>query len=158
MAIKIGARYNGRMRHGRLLALILGLLIAASASAQGPGWPTIDQKTMDQGAGMLRQAWKQVQEKGPAAAEQVIRQAPQQFKEIRVQTDRAVAQVNRWAKEKRLDERKNLALELWRIRGSLDLMALLESDILHEITGIDHKTLKNLRVQIEKAQAMLRMR
>lgn len=119
---------------------------AFAAHAQSP-W--------DQGTAFLKSAWKRVEQEGPKAAEAAIRSAPERFKQVKTQVTGLQTQVQRWAKEKKLEERKNLALELWRIRGSLDLMALLEPEMLHRLTGIDAKTLKGLQSQVADLQSRL---
>jgi hypothetical protein len=128
-----------------LAAAILGG--AALAAAQSP---------LEQGTAFFQNAWKRVQSEGPAAAERIVRAAPERFRKVKGRVQELTKLTREWADEKRLDERKNLVLELWRVRGSLDLMSLLNPDILESLTGIDAKTLRQLRAQTERAQAMLR--
>jgi hypothetical protein len=128
-----------------LAAAIFGA--AALAAAQSP---------LEQGIAFFQNAWKRVQSEGPAAAERIVRAAPERFRKVRGRVQELTKLTREWADEKRLEERKNLVLELWRVRGSLDLMSLLNPDVLESLTGIDAKTLRQLRAQTERAQAMLR--
>jgi hypothetical protein len=131
------------LRHLFFVLLLSGV---ALASAQSP---------LEQGSAFFQNAWKRVQAEGPAAAEKLVRATPERFKRVKGQVGGLTKDVQVWAKDRKLEEKKNLALELWRVRGSLDLMALLNPDILEQLTGIDGKTLRSLRSQVEKAQGLL---
>lgn len=122
------------------------IAVASLASAQTP---------LEQGQTFFQNAWKRVQAEGPAAAERLVRATPERFKKVKGRVAELSKLTREWADEKKLEEKKNLALELWRVRGSLDLMALLNPDVLEQLTGIDAKTLRNLRAQTEKAQTLL---
>lgn len=131
----------------RHLFFVLLLSGAAFAGAQ--------QSPLEQGSAFFQNAWKRVQAEGPAAAEKLIRSTPERFRRVKGQVGDLTKDVQVWARDRKLEEKKNLALELWRVRGSLDLMALLNPDILEQLTGIDGKTLRSLRSQVEKAQGLL---
>lgn len=128
--------------------LLAGLALASAAFAGA-------QTPLEQGSAFFQNAWKRVQSEGPAAAERLVRATPERFKKVKGRVMELSKATREWADERRLDEKKNLALELWRVRGSLDLMSLLNPDVLEQLTGIDGKTLRNLRAQTEKAQALL---
>ena len=53
-------------------------------------------------------------------------------------------------------ERLALAAQLWKLRGSLDLLSLLGPRMLHDLTGLDLKTLTGLRTQIAGAMKSAR--
>ncbi len=129
------------LRLGIAIAVVVGL-----ATAQSP---------LEQGQAFFQSAWKRVQAEGPAAAERIVRAAPERFRKVKGRVAELQRMTREWADEKRLDERKNLAIELWRIRGSLDLMALLNPEVMESLTGVDAKTLRQLRAQVDRAQATL---
>jgi hypothetical protein len=54
-----------------------------------------------------------------------------------------------------LQQKLNLALELWRIRASLDLLSLADPATLKELTGLDLPDLRDLRRRFNKAQSIL---
>jgi hypothetical protein len=130
----------------RHLIAVATLSASAFAGAQTP---------LEQGQSFFQNAWKRVQSEGPAAAERLVRAAPERFKKVKGRVGELTKLTQQWTEERKLEEKKNLALELWRVRGSLDLMSLLNPDVLEQLTGIDGKTLRNLRAQTEKAQALL---
>ncbi|MGV3614866.1 MAG: hypothetical protein ACO1SV_05985 [Fimbriimonas sp.] len=132
-----------------LRPFLAAVALCGFASAQTP---------LEQGTSFFQNAWKRVQSEGPAAAERLVRATPERFKKVKARVGELSKLTADWADEKRLEERKNLVMELWRVRGSLDLMSLLNPDVLEQLTGIDGKTLRHLRAQTEKAQAMLRLK
>ena len=95
-------------------------------------------------------AWKTVQEQGKPAAEKIVRQWPKRFQAVKQQ----VADLSKQTHEKLvamdLEQKKNLALELWRVRKSLDLMTLLRPDVLQSLTGLDTSGLAVLENQVQK--------
>lgn len=122
------------------------LMAAALAPAQNP-W--------DQGATFVRGAWEKVKTQGPVAAEAAVRATPARFKQVQKQVVAAQKQVTAMIKNAKLEEKRNLALQLWEIRGSLDLMALLNPDTLEALTGVDATMLRKLRAETAKLEALV---
>jgi hypothetical protein len=93
-------------------------------------------------------AWKTVQEKGRPAAEGFVRQWPKRFQAVK----KEVADLNKTVHDKvasmDLEGKKNVALELWRVRKSLDLMALLDPNVLHSLTGLDTAAVSSMEKQV----------
>lgn len=130
----------------RLLSLALIGALAAHGWSQTP-W--------EQGTAFVNKAWQKVQSQGASAAESAVRQAPARFRDVKRQVQSVSKQVQRMAKSARLEEKKNLALQLWEIRGSLDLMALLNPDTLEALTGIDAPLLRKLRNETARLEALM---
>jgi hypothetical protein len=128
----------------RLFAIVGLLSLAVLTPAQNP---------LDQGAAFLKGAWSRVKNEGPAAAERAVRTAPAKFKDVEKRVKQLGKDAERWSKDARLEEKKNIALQLWEIRGSLDLMSLVNPDTLEAVLGIDSATLRSLRAQVMKLEA-----
>lgn len=94
-------------------------------------------------------AWKTVQEKGRPAAEQFVRQWPKRFQSVK----KEVADLGKTVHDKvaamDLEQKKNVALELWRVRKSLDMMALLDPSVLHSLTGLDVAAVESMEKQVQ---------
>jgi hypothetical protein len=116
------------------------------------------QKTAQQDSafmGWVHDAWKTVQEKGKPAAEAFVRQWPKRFQSVK----KEVADLTKTVRDKvaamDLEQKKNIALELWRVRKSLDLMTLLDPDVLHSLTGLDVSTVSSLESQVQHLLAVV---
>ena len=97
--------------------------------------------------GWVHDAWKTVQEEGRPAAERIVKEWPKRFQDIKA----TVGELNKKAHDKvdamNLEQKKQMLLELWRVRKSLDLLTLLKPDVLHSVTGLDTSGLKALEDQ-----------
>jgi hypothetical protein len=104
----------------------------------------------------VHNAWKTVQEQGRPAAERIVRQWPKRFQAVKQQ----VADLSKTVHEKisamDLEQKKNLIVELWRVRKSLDLMTLLQPELLHSLTGLDTVGLASLENQVQRLTAAVR--
>jgi len=100
--------------------------------------------------GWVHNAWKTVQEEGRPAAERLVKQFPKRFQDMKT----TVAGLNKRAHDSidamDLEQKKNLLIEIWRVRKSLDLMTLLKPEVLQSLTGMDTSGLKALESQATK--------
>ncbi len=103
---------------------------------------------LQQGVAWMEGAWSSAQKQGKPAAEKLIRNFPDRFKSIPKQIRELNKKYARSIGEVKLEERKAMLQELWRVRQSVNLMALLDSGVLEQITGIDSKMLKSAQQQV----------
>lgn len=78
----------------------------------------------------------------------MIREFPERFKAMPKRAADLQKRFGRTVANLKLDEKRAMALELWRIRQGLNLMALLDSGLLEQLTGIDAKVLRVAQQQV----------
>jgi hypothetical protein len=110
---------------------------------------------LDTASTWLQTQWQRVQNEGRPAAERIVREFPARFKDMKGQVARLSKLAGQFSDTHHLEEKKTLLLELWRVRGSLNLLALLSPDMLHLLTGLDMKTLNAMRAQVSAARARI---
>lgn len=125
---------------------MMAIGLTGSQQSQGP---------VDTGMHWLRSAWAKVKAEGQPAAEAVVREGSAKFRAIPAQFDAMATKAAKTYKDMRLEDKKAFILELWRVRQSLNVMVLLDPDVLHEITGIDAKVLRNTIDRANKLYAKL---
>ena len=125
----------------RISALILFICAASFSSSQLPTW--------DGMVSTARTAWKRTVELGKPLAERIAREAPERFRVARRQATTLVARARKYAASGDLEQKQSLAAELWRVRGSLDLMSLLSPETLR-MFGIDVPDLTKLREDVTR--------
>lgn len=81
---------------------------------------------------------------GRAYAEGLVRKTPKTFANVRREVEGLGKRVAKNGALRDLDEKRRYVAELWRLRASLDLMALLDARTLEMLTGIDAKTIASL--------------
>lgn len=122
---------------------ILAALMATSAFAPA------QEQTATQGAvSWLQQQWKRVEDSGRPMAEKIVREFPQRFKDMKAQVANVSKLTASFSEAHQLPQKQALLVELWRVRGSLNLLSLLSPDILHQLTGLDAKTLQSMTAEV----------
>ena len=126
---------------------VLFCLCFSVGFAQSSGPSIKASKPVEQESGFMswvHDAWKTVQDQGKPAAERIVKQFPKRFKAIKQQ----VADLSKTVHDKvlamDLEQKKNLVIELWRVRKSIDLLTLLQPEVLHSLTGLDTAGLATL--------------
>ncbi|RYG22423.1 hypothetical protein EON82_17140 [bacterium] len=132
----------------RSVAFLACLIIASSTSAQLPSWDNV--------VSTAKAAWKKTVEAGKPLAEQIAKETPERFRIAKNQALSLVRRAEKMANGADLQHKKELAAELWRVRGSLDLMALLDPQTL-KMFGIDVPDLNKLRANVNRQLSKLRV-
>ena len=131
-----------------LTSLVAATVIALTGAQEAKG-------PVETGMSWLRSAWSSVEKQGRPAAEKAIKEMPKFFsglpKRVTQMTDKAA----KVYKDMKLEDKKAFVLELWRVRQSLNLMALLDPEVLQNLTGIDAKVLKTAMDTANKLYAQL---
>jgi hypothetical protein len=103
----------------------------------------------------FRNAWTSVRRDGPVAAEKLVRDFPERFKDLPKQAAELQQRASRLSSGLQLEERRTLLMELWRVRHAINVMALLEPRLLEHLTGVDPETLRAMTAHVERARARL---
>lgn len=133
-----------------LVALSSSSLAQSGQKESGLGLPSASAATS-----WIQNQWAKVQREGKPVAERIVREAPEQFQKIKQTAPSLMKRIEIWSRQGTPEQRAQLLGELWRLRGSLDLMALLEPETLENLTGIDAKLLKELRAKATSAYATI---
>jgi hypothetical protein len=132
-----------------MLTPFIAAVAIAATGAQAHETP------VQSGLSWFRSAWTKVQKEGRVAAEQIVRETPETFKAL----PKKVASMTHRAAEvyqgMKLEDKKEFVVELWRVRQSLNLMALLDPQVLEQLTGIDAKVLKTATANANRLYAQL---
>ncbi|MDR3690219.1 MAG: hypothetical protein P4L46_12620 [Fimbriimonas sp.] len=124
------------------MLVLCGVLNACGQSAPKPA-------IKDDGSfmGWVHSAWEKVQREGRPAAEKVVRQWPKRFQDVKSTCTELNKRARTTIDRMDLEQKKNMLVEIWRVRKSLDLMTLLKPEVLQSLTGMDTSGLKTLEDQ-----------
>jgi hypothetical protein len=125
----------------RALVLLALLAVAAASNAQLPRWTQV--------VATAKAGWKSAVEAGRPLATRIAKETPERFRAARRRADDLLAQGDRYLKSGDLQHKQALVAELWRVRGSLDLMSLLDPMTL-KMLGIDVPDLTKLRANVSR--------
>ena len=139
----------------RLLPLILSLSVTLAAAQDSPP-PVPESQSVPKPisvdlvkdyAKLLAQRYSNPKDL-QATADRLARHYAGELQKIRREVSFLVSMASDKARDLGLQERLNVALELWRVRASLDLLALANPETLHELTGMTLPDLSRLRKQV----------
>jgi hypothetical protein len=82
------------------------------------------------------------------SADRLARNYAGALQTVRKEVKLLVAQASQRIDDLAIQQKLNLALELWRVRASLDLLSLMNPDTLHELTGLNLPDLSRLQKQV----------
>jgi len=100
---------------------------------------------------------------GKYGSEAVLREKADKLARLYSEKLRSIRHQIEWAEslgaskiqEMGWQEKLNLAMELWRIRSSLDLLSLVTPDTFKEVTGFDLPDFKALRDSYNRTESQL---
>ncbi len=131
--------------------LVLCLFACFGFAQNGAG-----QKQQDSGfMSWVHDAWKTVQDQGKPAAEKIVRQFPKRFQGMKEHVSELSKTIHNKVKEFDVEQKRNLMVELWRMRKSIDLLTLLRPDVLQSLTGLDTTGLAAMEDTVKNLMAVL---
>lgn len=135
----------------RLSRLILATLLIIPTAGWAKPNPTTETLTF------LRQSWSLVSKDGPKALNAAKLHWPDQVRRVKDEVSTLQSKCDKGVSQLGLTEKVALVGELWRVRSSINLLALLDPQMLHNVTGLDPKALDNLRKQAETLRTRVRI-
>ena len=96
----------------------------------------IAQSPTDRASAWLVNAWTTVKKQGKSAADRVVRESPAKFKDIKKQVQSVTRICAKGIDSLDLDGKKRVVEQLWRVRSSLNLLALANPNTLTYV-GVD---------------------
>lgn len=152
-----------------LVALALGVLTTSSPAVvmpqqgkqnEGQGfW----ERALDISIEAAKRGYDFLMKEGRPVAENLVRTAPQHYKSLsaNIKAFSKQAGIDLSDAEKGLEsikERKELLLQFWRLRTSLNVAMLVDPDLLRNVTGIDQLTLATAIKDFDKVAAAINKR
>jgi len=92
---------------------------------------------------------------GRPYAEKFAKQFPKRFESLKQTAMQEVKRAQKALDDSDLKQKQMFALELWRVRQSLDLATLLSPPVLKEMTGLDVPTVNDLKSRVVKLEKSL---
>lgn len=151
------------------LALTVGLNAASAKASEIPQQGNQNdghgfwERALDISIEAAKRGYDFLIKEGKPVAENLVRTAPQHYKAL-------TASVKAFSKQAGIDlsgaergiesikERKELLLQFWRLRTSLNVAMLVDPDLLRNVTGIDQLTLVTVIKDFDRVSAAINKR
>ena len=95
----------------------------------------------------LGQSWQQFRAR-------VQQESVRQAKNLEAQSN----QLRKRVEDAKLDEKRALIQEFWRIRKSVDFLALMDEEVLEAVTGLDRATVSRISATMRTVASLLAIR
>jgi hypothetical protein len=146
------------MRITKILAVIVGLYAFGQVASAQTAWDATTkaaQAAASQSAKWISVQWGKVQAHGKPMADRIVREFPAQFKNIPAQVTHLAELTAQISDPTRLGEKQRLLAELWRVRGSLNLLALCSPELVQQVSGLDMRQVAFLQSQVMALRSKL---
>jgi hypothetical protein len=129
-------------RHAGIGALFLFTLSSVSLAQSSQN---LAEKSLDFAISAAKQVVTEVQKHGRPFAEGVVKNAPASYKATRKSLADFAKKVEKGDIGKTVIQQKELLLELWRMRGAINVMSFLDPKVLKSYTGLEVPELTKMK-------------
>lgn len=148
------------MKAGRVWSCLglVGLLIATGLAnpQQNSASQNLAEKSLDLAISAAKQLMVQLEKQGRPFAEGVVKNAPTYYKATQKTLTDFAKRVEKGDLGKTTLQQKELLLELWRMRGAINVMSFLDPKVLKSYTGIDVPQLANMKTLLGNTEKQLK--
>lgn len=131
---------------------VVGLLLAACASQAQQSWA---ERALQLGIDKAKEFVTGIQKEGRPLAEKMLKAAPDYYKGAKAEVLNFAKRVKNDRLPTDLIEKQKLVLELWRLRGAINVLALSDPSLLKTF-GIDPKIANSLSTTILSVERLLK--
>lgn len=118
---------------------------AAGQSGEKPWFQAMWDQGVDVSIKAVKQGYEVLQKQGRPMAENILKATPGAFKTLQDNLNQVIKKVGPELKPSSLQQKKELLLELWRLRSAIDVAALADPQLLKMTTGIDLNQLTGMQ-------------
>lgn len=127
-----------------------------SGGALAQSSQSMAEKSLDFAISAAKQVVTEVQKHGRPFAEGVVKSAPASYKATRKSLTDLAKKVEKGDLGKTVIQQKELLLELWRMRGAINVMSFLDPRVLKTYTGLEVPELSKMKTMLASTEKQLK--
>ena len=140
----------------RFVLVLVGLVLVATSFAQQTESPSWSDRAVSTSISVAKGIWERVQKEGKPLAEKMLRAAPEYYKGAQTQLQALVKRVDKADIPKTFSEKQKLALELWKIRGAINVMALSDPEVVKTLLNYRPETVQKMQKDLQATETKLK--
>lgn len=144
----------------RLLLAILVMAFALSACAQQSSTSqqplTWSDRAVAASIAFAKNVWERVQKEGQPFATKMLKTAPEYYKGVQKSVQDFVKKVQTSEIPQTFSEKQQLALELWKLRGAINVMALSDPEVLKMLLNIQPAAVQKMQKDLKQTEGKLK--
>jgi hypothetical protein len=126
----------------RLILIVFAALCIGSAQAQQPQQMSWSDRAVAGSIAFAKNLWQRVEKEGRPLADRLLKSAPSYYKGANAQLQALIKRVDQADIPKTFSEKQRMALEIWKIRGAIDVMALSDPEVLKSLLNYQPSTVQ----------------
>jgi hypothetical protein len=140
------------MKKSLMVAGICLISLVAQAQQSSNLW----EKAQDVSIATAKSLWNRLQKEGKPLANKLLKAAPDYYKGAQKMLSEFSKRVETSDLGKTTKEKKDFALELWKMRSAINVMALSDPQVLEQLTGIKPDMLKKMLKNFGETEAKVK--
>jgi Skp family chaperone for outer membrane proteins len=140
----------------RLLIILVVMGYVGSIQAQQKPSPSLSDRAISTSIAVAKDLWARVQKEGKPLAERMLKSAPNYYKGAQSQLQALVKRVDKSDIPKEFSEKQRLALELWKLRGAIDVMALSDPLVVKSLLNFRPEAVQKMQKDLAQTETKLK--
>ncbi|MEI8281927.1 MAG: hypothetical protein WCG75_05950 [Armatimonadota bacterium] len=140
----------------RSIVIAIAVFCCGSALAQQNDTPSLADRAISASIAMAKTVWQRVQKEGRPLAERMLKAAPDYYKGAQAQLQNLVKRVDKAEIPKTFSEKQQLALELWKMRGAINVMALSDPEVVKSLLNYRPEAVQKMQKDLQQTETKLK--
>ena len=140
----------------RFVIVLVGLLVFAISFGQQNETPSWSDRMVSASISVAKSLWDRVQKEGKPLAEKMLKAAPAYYKGAQSQLQALMKRVDQADIPKTYSEKQKLALELWKIRGAINVMALSDPEVVKSLLNYRPEAVQKMQKDLMQTETKLK--
>jgi len=105
---------------------------------------------------VAKNLWAKVQKEGRPLAEKMLKAAPEYYKGSQKTLQDFIKRVNQAEIPKTFSEKQRMALELWKLRGAINVMALSDPALVKSLLDMQPSAVQKMQKDLRETETKLK--
>lgn len=105
---------------------------------------------------MAKSVWERVQKEGRPLADRMLKAAPEYYKGAQNQLQALVKRVDKADIPKTFSEKQRMALEIWKLRGAINVMSLSDPEVLKTLLNYRPEVVEKMQKDLQQTETKLK--
>ena len=124
--------------------------------AQQNSSPSLSDRAVSASIAMAKGVWERVQKEGRPLADRMLKAAPEYYKGAQNQLQALVKRVDKADIPKTFSEKQRLALEIWKLRGAINVMSLSDPEVLKTLLNYRPEVVEKMQKDLQQTETKLK--
>ena len=140
----------------RFVVVLVGLLVFATSFARQNETSSWSDRAVGASISVAKGIWERIQKEGKPLAEKMLKAAPAYYKRAQSQLQALMKRVDQADIPKTYSEKQRLALEIWKIRGAINVMALSDPEVVRSLLNYRPEAVQKMQKDLSQTETKLK--